>query len=442
MGRAWGIQPVTGFDQIEHASASDVGVRRSHNQDAHAVLLATDAEHWQQLGHVFLVADGMGGHAVGELAAEMSVGIIPHTYHKYAREGADAALRKAFLEANASIRARGQQNREFEGMGTTTTALVLRPEGAWVGHVGDSRAYRIRDGTIEQLTFDHSWVWELAKRKGVPPEAMQHIPSNRIMRSLGTEPLVEVDVEGPHPLRDDDIFVLCSDGLSGQVSDHEIGAVATVLPPAEACQFLVNLANLRGGPDNITVMIVHVGRTGADAGVPAAAAGPPKPWYLWLPWWLSTLLVGVVFAAGAVEMSVLGLRGAAGYLFVLAAAVLFTGLGGLAWQTSNRTPAADPSPRRRLMVHRRTPCRIERPMVANLAKALANLQQQLRDRNWEVDWDRCQEHQRAAEQLVKRNELPAAFREYCLAMRHLTDVIQRMRHKEEVFQPLWDKITD
>src|SRR5262249_1176895 len=157
------------------------------------------------------------------------------------------ALRKAFVEANASIHAKGQQNPEFGGMGTTTTALLLRPEGAWVGHVGDSRAYRIRGSQIEQMSFDHSLVWEMAKRKGVDPEGLPDIPSNVIVRSLGPEPLVEVDVEGPHAIKAGDVFLLCSDGLSGQVSDAEIGAVASALPPAEACRVLVDVANLRGG---------------------------------------------------------------------------------------------------------------------------------------------------------------------------------------------------
>src|SRR6516164_7528174 len=141
-----------GFDQIEHAGLTDVGVRRSHNQDSHAMLLAGEYEQWRRGGHVFVVADGMGAHAVGELASELAAGIIPHTYHKYAAEGTAGALRKAFLEANASIHSRGQQNLDFKGMGTTSTVLLLLPEAAWLGHVGDSRAYRVRDGRIEQLT--------------------------------------------------------------------------------------------------------------------------------------------------------------------------------------------------------------------------------------------------------------------------------------------------
>src|SRR5262249_44230876 len=204
---------------------------------------------------------------------------------------------------NASIHARGQQNREFQGMGTTSTVLLVRPEGAWVGHVGDSRAYRIRDGQIEQLSFDHSLVWEMARRQGVRPEALQNIPSNVIVRSLGPEALVQVDVEGPHPMREGDVFVVGSDGLSGPGSDAEIGAAAPALEPAEACQFLVNLANLRGGPDNITVLIVRIG-SGAEAGGSAAESGPGTPWYRRLPWPISALLLGVLLAASAATLAV------------------------------------------------------------------------------------------------------------------------------------------
>ena len=243
---------MTNFNQIEHAAKTDVGVRRSHNQDAHTVLLAKDKEMWRERGHVFVVADGMGAHAVGEMASAMACNIIPHTYHKHVKDGVVQALRKAFTEANHEIHGRGQANREFEGMGTTGTALVLRPEGAWIGHVGDSRAYRIRAGQMEQLTFDHSLVWEKAKRAKVRPEEMEGVPHNVIVRSLGPDPDVEVDIRGPHPVEDGDTFLLCSDGLSGPLSDPEMGAVTSVLTPAEACQLLIDLTNLRGGPDNIT----------------------------------------------------------------------------------------------------------------------------------------------------------------------------------------------
>jgi len=140
---------VNRYDQIEHAALTDVGVRRSHNQDSYTVLLASNQERWREQGHVFHVADGMGAHAVGELASEIATRIIAHTYHKYAAEGVVAALRKAFNEANTTIFERGTKNPEFAGMGTTSTALILRRDGAWIGHIGDSRAYRIRNGNLQ-----------------------------------------------------------------------------------------------------------------------------------------------------------------------------------------------------------------------------------------------------------------------------------------------------
>jgi protein phosphatase len=249
---------VIAYNEIEYASHTDVGIRRSHNQDAYAVMVAADEEHWREVGHVFLVADGMGGHNVGELAAKIAVDNIPHIYSKCAQEGGLAALQRAFTETNSIIYTRGEQNADYRKMGTTGIAVVLRPEGAWVGHVGDSRAYRIRGAVIEQLSFDHSYLWELARRQRVNPETLTGIPANRILRSLGPENEVEVDVEGPHPIERGDIFLLCSDGLSGQVNDRVIGAVASALPPSEAVRFLVHLSNLQGGPDNTTVIVVRV----------------------------------------------------------------------------------------------------------------------------------------------------------------------------------------
>jgi protein phosphatase len=432
---------VTRFDQIEYASLTDVGVRRSHNQDNHAIQLATDQEQWQQRGHLFLVADGMGAHAVGEKASEQAAALIPHTYHKHAQQGPAAALRKAFVEANATIHAFGQQNREFTGTGTTTTALLLRPEGAWIGHVGDSRAYRIRAGWIEQLSYDHSLIWEYARIKKVDPDEVTDIPANVIHRCLGPEPLVQVDVEGPHPLNPGDIFVLCSDGLSGQLTDLEIGAIASMLPPAEACRLLVDLANMRGGPDNITVIIVRLGNPAERNGVPLADAGPIPARRLRVPWWLISLFAGTLLAAGATTLEVNGYPG--GYpAFVLAVGAILAGLVGLGLHYQRERQrlaleAADDSPRPR--IHRKTPCSIRPVLVEKLANAASNLRQQLDEKHWEADWTEYEGHKRSAEELQRHGELPAAFREYCRAMLPLTLAMQRQRHKEEVFQPVWDK---
>jgi protein phosphatase len=430
---------VTGYDNIQYASLSDVGVRRSFNEDACAQVLAPDAEKWREQGHIFLVADGLGAHAVGELASELAVNIIPHIYHKHAQQGAAVALRMAFFEANASIHARGQQNLEFKGMGTTSTVLLLRPEGAWIGHVGDSRAYRARGDQIEQLSFDHSLVWELARQQHIDPDGLQGIPSNVIVRSLGPEPLVQVDVEGPHPVQDGDVFVLCSDGLSGQVSDHEIGAVAGALQPAEACRFLVDLANLRGGPDNITVQVVRVGGTGAPAPAVGVRADLP-PWYRRVPWPLSTLLLGVVLAGGAAALTYGGLPGA-GPTFVLAAVVLLAGLVGLVFhQAGEQRRQAEEVEYPPSKVYRKASCRIEQALLNRIIKADETLEQWGRARQWDIDWAAHRQHRQAAEEAVRRGELPAAFRDYARAMQVLmTEALQRQRTKQEVFEPLWDK---
>jgi protein phosphatase len=435
---------VIGYEKIQHAGLTDVGIRRSHNQDAFAVLPAGDETQWRQLGYIFVVADGMGGHAVGELASQIASSIIPHTYQKHAEEGPGPALHKAIQEANISIHARGQQNQEFAGMGTTSTALLLRPEGAWIGHVGDSRVYRIRGGQIEQLSFDHSWVWEMARRQGIRPQDLQPTEqrNNVIVRSLGPDPLVEIDLEGPHTIQDGDIFVLCSDGLSGQVSDNEIGAVAGVLPPAEACRFLVNLANLRGGPDNITVVIVRVGEEGKERSLAASAPGR-KSWLHLLPWsWpVSLLVLGLILAAGAVRVAAAENPVAAIIIFVLAAAAILAGLTGLGIQylwDKNR-PSAEESTSG-ANIYRHGSCQIDRPLLDKLMKAEEALTQRAREKQWEVDWQEFQTHHDQAETQLRQENLVPAFREFCRAMIPLTNAMEQYRNKEEIFQPLWDRV--
>ncbi len=427
------------FDQFEYASQTDVGVRRSHNQDNLAVQLAADEAQWRQRGHLFLVADGMGAHAVGEKASEQAAGVIPHTFLKHTQQDPpDAALRKAFIEANAHIHACGQANREFQGMGTTTTALLLRPEGAWVSHVGDSRVYRVRNGWIEQLSYDHSLLWEYARIKHIDPEDVVDIPSNVIHRCLGPEPIVQIDVEGPYSVRAGDVFLLCSDGLSGQVTDAEMGAVVTVLPPAEACQFLIDLANLRGGPDNITALVVHV-TPGSEANGTAPTrkhGGMPRP-----PWWLNTLAAGVCLAAVATAMEVNSWWGGR-FIFLLASAAIPAGLVGLGLhirQESKKRTEEEEEPSSAPPVHRRAACRIEAPLLDRLGRAVVILKQRAEDNGWAPDWSVYEQHRALAEELQAAGDLPGAFREYCRAMFPLSKGLSRHRKKEEVFQPIWDK---
>lgn len=425
---------MTPFERIEFAVLSDIGLRRSHQQDNHAHQRATTEEQWQTTGHIFLVADGMGAHAVGEKASEQAVQVIPHIYNKHAPAGVVMALRRSFLEANASIHACGQANREFEGMGTTGTALVLRPEGAWVGHVGDSRCYRLRDGVLEQLTFDHSLVWEYARRHKMDPENVKDIPSNVILRCLGPEPLVQVDVEGPYPLQPGDTFLLCSDGLSGPLSDLEIGAVAGSMPPAEACRLLVHLANLRGGPDNITVLIVHVPKDGpSSAGIPIPRTGPPL-----LPWWLSAFLASTALGALAGTCAYYQLWSLSYLTFLLAFVGIVAGGVGL-WIRHQEEANAPREERPRPRIHRRTPCAIESTLVEKVARALKNLTEKATQRHWEVDWDAIRTAEGLAEEAVRAGDLPAAFREYGRAMMPLARAFEKQRSREESFQPVWDR---
>ena len=244
---------------IDYAALSDIGLRRTNNQDSLAVVPATSDDLRRGRGHLFMVADGMGAHAAGELASKMAVDDVPLIYDKHRELPPPEALRSAVEEANANIHNRGQANAEFHGMGTTASTLVLLPQGALIAHVGDSRVYRLRGKLLEQLSFDHSLAWEMATSAKVSTDEVPgFVPRNVITRSLGPHADVDVDLEGPFPIQTGDVFFLCSDGLSGQVKDDELGAVLAALAPDEAAQALVDLANLRGGPDNITVIVIRV----------------------------------------------------------------------------------------------------------------------------------------------------------------------------------------
>jgi len=279
--------------------ATDLGRRRAVNQDNLVVQTCNSEEQWKSKGYLLMVADGMGGHRGGEKASELAVQQVPLTFSKNLQMGFDKALRRALLEANQEIHRRGKENAEFFNMGTTASVLLLNAEGGWIAHVGDSRIYRIREGMVEQLSYDHSYVWEAARIHNVTIEeiAKHGILSNKITRCLGPEPEVMVDLEGPHKLVPGDIFLLCSDGLSNKVTDGEIGVICRYLPPQQACSFLVDLANKRGGPDNITVIIAKM------AGEPPSTSAPmerptlevPSVWSRFAPpFWAISLGAGLI----------------------------------------------------------------------------------------------------------------------------------------------------
>ena len=242
---------------LVYCDHTDIGRRRSNNQDSKAVLPPSNAQQYRTRGWLFLVADGMGAHAAGEMASAIAADRVPLVYEKTAQRSPPLALRHSIEQVNGEINAKGEGTPEFKGMGTTCTVLALLPRGALVGHIGDSRAYRLRGRMIEQLTRDHSLVWEL-QSAGVQ-DAAATAPKNIITRSMGPHPRVEVDIEGPFPVEDADVFVLCSDGLSGQVADEEIGLLAAELEPRESAAALVGLTLIRGAPDNVTVIVARAG---------------------------------------------------------------------------------------------------------------------------------------------------------------------------------------
>ena len=438
--------PVSALEPVHYAALTDVGVKRGHNQDACAAQPAADDAGWTGHGHVFVVADGMGGHAVGEKASAKAVRDIPFLYLKHAHDGVIPALRRAFQETNTGIFAVGQENPEFRGMGTTATALILRPEGAWVGHVGDSRAYRIRDGLAQQLTFDHSWVWEIARRQGIDPDSLGDFKKNVIIRSLGPDPDVEVDIEGPHPIRPGDAFLLCSDGLTGCVHPEEIGAVITSLPPDEAARLLVHLANLRGGPDNITVLIVQIG--GGTAEVLAAKRRDGglrrliRAWNNRVPWPFTVLGGGSALAALSLAMRANELPGAVG-AFVVAAGAILAGLIGLIVHIQHDTPeeeATEDGPRQ-LNVYKEHPCEVSRALVEKFGQLENNLAAAMRTQGVAVDWTGYALLAASVEAEEKKGNDHEAFQARCRALLLLADAFHKARNKEETFRPSWTSPT-
>ena len=403
---------------IRHASLSDVGVKRSHNQDACVSQPAADDAHFQSHGHVFLVADGMGGHAVGEKASAKAVGVIPLTFLKHvAQDGVPAALTRAFQEANAAIHQIGRHNPEFLGLGTTGTAVVLRPEGAWVAHVGDSRAYRIRGERVQQLTYDHSFAWELARRQGVDPEAFGDFKRNVITRSLGPTEEVEVDIEGPHPIAPGDLFLICSDGLTNEVTPEEIGAVARAFPPAEASRALVDLANARGGKDNVTCLLVqipadaHASRV-PGSGVVKVAARRVAAANRVVPWPFAALALGAALAAASVTLNLNAMRGLAIPAFGLATLAIVVGLIGLYLQLKRRNESEGGAPAHALgglHLYREHSAAYTPELVARFAQFGDELKAALESAETPADWDQYAALTKSAESASAKGDTEAAF---------------------------------
>lgn len=422
------MHPANGGFQpgLVHSALTDVGMRRSNNQDSHGFVVADNEAQWQQRGHLFLVADGMGAHAAGELASKMATEGISHRYLKYLDLSPPEALKQAIEETNAEIHRRGEANPEFHQMGTTCSVLALLPQGAVLAHVGDSRVYRVRGTRVEQLTFDHSLQWELKAAGQLPAgaEFSGAIPKNVITRSLGPSAKVQVDLEGPLPVELEDRFLLCSDGLTGKVDDDELGAILLALPPEKAGQLLIDLANLRGGPDNITCVIAEV--TSPHVTTTQAAATPilmgavthkgSSSAVLWVVVAVAALIAVVMLLQG--NLLVAAIAGGLAAVGMLIGIVRMQGsiTGGVTLGQGRRlgrgpyvavTAAVTPA------------------MTEKLKEITTELSEAAEEGGWPVNWEAFRAFVRRGAQLVTQGQYLPAIKEYGQAISFMMEELRK-----------------
>ncbi len=251
---------------VEQAHRSDTGRQRNANEDSFYVR-----------SPVFVVADGMGGAQAGEVASQTAT----DTFARELPPGRpEPTLRHLIEQANRDIHALARRDPSLAGMGTTTTAAIVDAEGedVVIGHVGDSRAYRLRAGTLDRLTRDHSLVEEMRRKGQITDEQAEDHPQRSIItRALGPEPEVTVDVQTV-PAMPGDVFLLCSDGLTTMINEAQIRQIlSSTATLEEAVRGLIDAANLAGGRDNITALAFRVEDAAAPAGATRTAAPAPVP---------------------------------------------------------------------------------------------------------------------------------------------------------------------
>ncbi len=266
---------------IEVSSLSDIGCVRGNNEDSFGYWEPEDDKQFLRKGRLAVVADGMGGYEGGQEASRLAVETMVSVYRDFGGDDPQAALVEALQAAHEQIRNYSFAHPELRGMGTTCTAAAIvrneaRSDGRSEGkasagksgdydalyyvHVGDTRLYLIRDGHIHRVTRDHSYVGRLVESGMISAEEAEHHPQRNILTAaLGSNPDLIMDApDQPEPLRPDDVLLICSDGLWGQVRDPEILETVENNSAEQAGRELIELARERGGPDNITVEILRL----------------------------------------------------------------------------------------------------------------------------------------------------------------------------------------
>jgi serine/threonine protein phosphatase PrpC len=259
--------------RLLYAARTDVGMIRSGNEDNYA------AEANKDRG-LFIVADGMGGHAAGEVASEMAVQIVLRELSEVKElegNGVEQRVAKALKTANRAIHERTLVEVDKQGMGTTASVLIMSGRRYLIGQVGDSRVYLLRDGALSQVTKDHSYVQEQVDAGFLTPEQARYHPySNVITRCVGASPEVEPDVYRGE-MRVGDLFLVASDGLTGMVDDRRLQTLLlSRATPDRKVHALISEANGRGGLDNITAIVVEVAEVGEQSDdTPTGEMEPP-----------------------------------------------------------------------------------------------------------------------------------------------------------------------
>jgi PPM family protein phosphatase len=267
--------PATASLSLTGRMLSHPGCVRDANEDVVAYALPGAGDR----GMLALVADGMGGHAAGEVASRIAADTVMRMYHQL--DGSPPEVFAACLaEANRLIRERSEAEAACAGMGTTCTVLAVRDDTAFLAHIGDSRAYLLRDGRLRQISEDHSLVAQLVRDGSISKEEAARSPQRHvIVRALGLDPSVKPSISRQGlPLQAGDSLVLCSDGLSDLVDDETIASTVARLPAGEACQQLLDRALAAGGTDNISVGVFAVVRSQSAPETPrdtAPRAGEP-----------------------------------------------------------------------------------------------------------------------------------------------------------------------
>lgn len=277
--------------KYDYSARTHVGQQRGRNEDS----LVAQIVNARFIG---AVADGMGGHQAGEKASRLAVEAIKEVASELAEtQAVSEVLVSAVQSANQRIFEASTQDQQLAGMGTTLTGAVVEPGRAWLAHVGDSRAYLIRNGQIAQLTADHSLVEELVRRGHLSEsEAQIHPQRNLLLQALGVAPTVEVETR-EETLQPGDVLLLCSDGLTNMVPDRDIADIITNAATLEAAaEKLISLANKRGGHDNITVVLVRCPQEGMSTTPGRSEQTSWHSGFLQVPW--GKILAGIVLLAG------------------------------------------------------------------------------------------------------------------------------------------------